>query len=211
MITGSALPANLHSVASEIDNGLMTIFFLAIGFLAIGLEIGREVAKGSLSDRRNALLPVLAAFGGMAGAALIYLEVISMCGKVAHAVRAVDAGCDLVVAQGTEAGGRTAQVASFPLIPQIVDAVGRCVPVVGAAGIFNGNGNGNGRRRGSGLAGALTLGTDGIWVGTCHTGGPRRARHPPGRRLLHRWSRRGEGVLPRRSGCRCDHRARPRR
>src|ERR1700677_2164808 len=44
--------------------------------------------------------------------------VVSMCGKVAHAVRAVEAGCDLVVAQGTEAGGHTGQVASFPLIPR---------------------------------------------------------------------------------------------
>jgi enoyl-[acyl-carrier protein] reductase II len=82
--------------------------------------------------------------------------VVSMCGKVAHAVRAVEAGCDLVVAQGTEAGGHTGQVASFPLIPQIVDAVGHLVPVVAAGGIFDGRG----------LAAALALGADGIWVGT---------------------------------------------
>lgn len=82
--------------------------------------------------------------------------VVSMCGKVEHAVRAVDAGCDLVVAQGTEAGGHTGQVASMPLIPQIVDAVGDRVPVVAAGGIFDGRG----------LAAALALGADGIWVGT---------------------------------------------
>jgi enoyl-[acyl-carrier protein] reductase II len=82
--------------------------------------------------------------------------VVSMCGKVDHAVRAVEAGCDLVVAQGTEAGGHTGQVASFPLIPQIVDAVGDRVPVVAAGGIFDGRG----------LAAALALGADGIWVGT---------------------------------------------
>jgi enoyl-[acyl-carrier protein] reductase II len=82
--------------------------------------------------------------------------VVSMCGKVEHAVRAVEAGCDLVVAQGTEAGGHTGQVASLPLIPQIVDAVGSRVPVVAAGGIFDGRG----------LAAALALGADGIWVGT---------------------------------------------
>jgi enoyl-[acyl-carrier protein] reductase II len=82
--------------------------------------------------------------------------VVSMCGKVAHAVRAVDAGCDLVVAQGTEAGGHTGQVATFPLVPQIVDAVADRVPVVAAGGIFDGRG----------LAAALALGADGIWVGT---------------------------------------------
>ena len=84
------------------------------------------------------------------------LVVVSMCGKVEHAVRAVDAGCDLVVAQGTEAGGHTGQVASLPLVPQIVDAVGDQVPVVAAGGIFDGRG----------LAAALALGADGIWVGT---------------------------------------------
>jgi enoyl-[acyl-carrier protein] reductase II len=82
--------------------------------------------------------------------------VVSMCGKVEHAVRAVEAGCDLVVAQGTEAGGHTGQVAALPLVPQIVDAVGRRVPVVAAGGIFDGRG----------LAAALALGADGVWVGT---------------------------------------------
>jgi enoyl-[acyl-carrier protein] reductase II len=82
--------------------------------------------------------------------------VVSMCGKVEHAVRAVDAGCDLVVAQGTEAGGHTGQVAALPLVPQVVDAVGDRVPVVAAGGIFDGRG----------LAAALALGADGVWVGT---------------------------------------------
>jgi enoyl-[acyl-carrier protein] reductase II len=82
--------------------------------------------------------------------------VVSMCGKVEHAVRAVDAGCDLVVAQGTEAGGHTGQVATLPLVPQVVDAVGDRVPVVAAGGVFDGRG----------LAAALALGADGIWVGT---------------------------------------------
>src|SRR5204863_283320 len=82
--------------------------------------------------------------------------VVSMCGKVRHAIAAVEAGCDLVVAQGTEAGGHTGPVATFPLVPQIVDAVGDHVPVVAAGGIFDGRG----------LAAALALGADGVWVGT---------------------------------------------
>ena len=84
------------------------------------------------------------------------LLVINMCGKVDHARRAVDAGCDIVVAQGTEAGGHTGQVATMPLVPQIVDAVGDRVPVVAAGGIFDGRG----------LAAALTLGAEGVWIGT---------------------------------------------
>jgi len=95
--------------------------------------------------------------------------VVNMCGKVEHARRAVDAGCDLVVAQGTEAGGHTGQVATFPLVPQIVDAVGDRVPVVAAGGIFDGRG----------LAAALTLGAAGVWVGTRFIATPE-ARAAPG-------------------------------
>jgi enoyl-[acyl-carrier protein] reductase II len=84
------------------------------------------------------------------------LAVVSMCGKVEHARRAADAGCDLVVAQGTEAGGHTGTVATFPLVPMIVDAVGDRIPVAAAGGVFDGRG----------LAAALALGADGIWVGT---------------------------------------------
>jgi enoyl-[acyl-carrier protein] reductase II len=82
--------------------------------------------------------------------------VASMCGKVRHAVAAVEAGCDFVIAQGTEAGGHTGTVATMPLVPQIVDAVGDRTPVVAAGGIFDGRG----------LAAALTLGADGVWLGT---------------------------------------------
>jgi enoyl-[acyl-carrier protein] reductase II len=95
--------------------------------------------------------------------------VVNMCGKVRHAVNAVEAGCDLVVAQGTEAGGHTGQVAAMPLIPQIVDAVGDRVPVVAAGGIFDGRG----------LAAALALGADGVWIGTRFIATPE-ARAVPG-------------------------------
>ena len=82
--------------------------------------------------------------------------VMNMCGKVRHAVDAVEAGCDIVVAQGTEAGGHTGKVATNTLVPLIVDAVGDRVPVVAAGGIYDGRG----------LAAALTWGADGVWVGT---------------------------------------------
>jgi enoyl-[acyl-carrier protein] reductase II len=82
--------------------------------------------------------------------------IASMCGKVRHAIAAAEAGCDFVIAQGTEAGGHTGQVATMPLVPQIVDAVGADIPVVAAGGIFDGRG----------LAAALALGADGVWMGT---------------------------------------------
>jgi enoyl-[acyl-carrier protein] reductase II len=95
--------------------------------------------------------------------------VVNMCGKVRHAVDAVAAGCDIVVAQGTEAGGHTGRIATMALVPQVVDAVGDKVPVVAAGGIFDGRG----------LAAALTLGADGVWVGTRFIATPE-ARSVPG-------------------------------
>ncbi len=82
--------------------------------------------------------------------------VVNMCGKVDHARRARDAGCDVVVAQGTEAGGHTGLVATMPLVPQIVDAVGGDLPVVAAGGSST-DGASPPRSR---------SGADGVWIGT---------------------------------------------
>ena len=80
--------------------------------------------------------------------------VMSMAGSVRHAVKAAEAGCDVVIAQGTEAGGHTGAVASLALWPQVVDAVD--VPVIAAGGLFDGRG----------LVAALAMGCQGVWLGT---------------------------------------------
>lgn len=82
------------------------------------------------------------------------IPVMSLCGKVSHAVRAEAAGCDVVIAQGTEAGGHTGRVGGLALVPQIVDAVS--VPVLAAGGLVDGRG----------LAASLALGAQGVWMGT---------------------------------------------
>jgi NAD(P)H-dependent flavin oxidoreductase YrpB (nitropropane dioxygenase family) len=77
-------------------------------------------------------------------------------GSAEEARRAVDAGVDVIVAQGWEAGGRVwGEVATLALVPAIVDAV-RPVPVVAAGGVADGRG----------LAAVLALGADAAWVGT---------------------------------------------
>jgi enoyl-[acyl-carrier protein] reductase II len=80
--------------------------------------------------------------------------VAAMVGKVDHAVKAEQAGCDFVIAQGTEGGGHTGAVASVALWPQVVDAVK--IPVVAAGGLYDGRG----------LAAALAMGCVGVWMGT---------------------------------------------
>lgn len=78
---------------------------------------------------------------------------------LAHLEEALAAGADIIVAQGTEAGGHGATRATLPLVPQIADIVARRAPeslVVAAGGIADGRG----------LAAALMLGAEGVLVGT---------------------------------------------
>src|SRR5258706_1027797 len=82
-------------------------------------------------------------------------KVMDRAGEVAEAERAGDAGADVIVAQGTEAGGHVAWMAAMPLVPMVVKAVAP-LPVLAAGGIADGHG----------LAAALALGADGALVGT---------------------------------------------
>jgi nitronate monooxygenase len=85
------------------------------------------------------------------------------------ALAAVAAGVDIVVAQGTDAGGHTGTVGTLPLLQLVLDAVD--VPVVAAGGI--------GTARG--LAAVLAAGAAGAWVGTCLLACPEAAMHPSAR------------------------------
>ncbi|HEX8740976.1 MAG TPA: nitronate monooxygenase [Casimicrobiaceae bacterium] len=86
---------------------------------------------------------------------------------VADARVAKDAGADIVVAQGTEAGGHGAQRATLPLVPAVVDAVAP-LPALAAGGIVDGRG----------LAAALTLGAHGALIGTRFYASTEALAHP---------------------------------
>lgn len=83
------------------------------------------------------------------------IPVAALAGSVDHARRHAAAGADLIVAQGTEAGGHTGQIATMVLVPEVVDAVAP-VPVLAAGGI------GRGRQ----LAAGMALGAAGAWCGS---------------------------------------------
>ena len=82
-------------------------------------------------------------------------KVMCVVGKVKHAVQVIQAGIDIVVAQGHDGGGHNSPIGTMALIPQVVDAVGD-VPVLGAGGITDGRG----------IAAAMMLGAEGVWVGS---------------------------------------------
>ncbi|MFK4066410.1 NAD(P)H-dependent flavin oxidoreductase [Streptomyces sp. NPDC029674] len=81
--------------------------------------------------------------------------VAALAGSARHARKHAEAGIDIVVAQGYEAGGHTGEIASMVLTPEAVDAVAP-LPVLAAGGI------GSGQQ----IAAALALGAQGVWLGS---------------------------------------------
>jgi nitronate monooxygenase len=82
-------------------------------------------------------------------------KVTFMAGGVPEAVRAAQAGADVIIAQGTEGGGHVSWQTTMTLVPMVVDAVAP-IPVLAAGGIADGRG----------LAAAIMLGADGVLLGT---------------------------------------------
>lgn len=80
----------------------------------------------------------------------------ALCGSPRHAQRNVERGVDVLIAQGTEAGGHCGEISTMVLVPEVVDTVGPDVPVLAAGGI------GRGRQ----MAAAIALGAQGAWTGS---------------------------------------------
>jgi NAD(P)H-dependent flavin oxidoreductase YrpB (nitropropane dioxygenase family) len=85
----------------------------------------------------------------------------SICGKPSHAARQIEAGVQVIVAQGTEAGGHTGDISTLVLVPEIVAmAQEQDVMVLAAGGITNGGQ----------IAASLAMGAQGVWCGTIWLG-----------------------------------------
>ncbi len=82
-------------------------------------------------------------------------KVTFMANGVPEAVKAAEAGADVIIAQGTEGGGHVGWMTSMVLTPMVVDAVAP-IPVLTAGGVADGRG----------LAAAIALGADGVLLGT---------------------------------------------
>ncbi len=117
----------------------------AADLMAVALDEGVRIVAHSFADPT----PFIAAAHD--AGALVICQVRT----VDAARRAADAGVDVVTAQGTEAGGHTGRVSTLPLVPAVVDAVAP-MPVIAAGGIADGRG----------IAAALMLGADAVWLGT---------------------------------------------
>jgi NAD(P)H-dependent flavin oxidoreductase YrpB (nitropropane dioxygenase family) len=81
--------------------------------------------------------------------------VAALCGSAHQALKHVEAGVDIVIAQGTEGGGHTGEIGSMVLWPEVIDAISP-TPMLAAGGI------GSGRQ----MAAALAMGAQGVWTGS---------------------------------------------
>jgi NAD(P)H-dependent flavin oxidoreductase YrpB (nitropropane dioxygenase family) len=86
------------------------------------------------------------------------VPVAALVGAKEHAIRQIRAGVDIVVAQGTEAGGHCGEVSTLVLVPEVIEAVKaiRSVPVLAAGGIVTGRQ----------MAACMAMGAQGVWTGT---------------------------------------------
>ena len=80
---------------------------------------------------------------------------LALIGSPHHVQRSIDAGVDIIVAQGYDAGAHTGPIGTFSLVPQIVEAAGN-LPVLVAGGVATGQH----------IAAALAMGAQGVWLGT---------------------------------------------
>jgi len=87
------------------------------------------------------------------------IKVVGMVGQPKHVRRHRDAGMDIIVAAGHEAGGHVGEIAGMVLTPQVVEEAGS-IPVLHAGGVA----------RGRQIAAALALGAQGVWTGTIWLG-----------------------------------------
>jgi len=144
------------------------------GFITWSLAKHPEVLDRALD---HAPAAVMLSFGDPAPfAARIHAagaKLICQVQSLAHAKAAADAGADIIVAQGTEAGGHGVARGTMSLVPEIVDALPH-IPVVAAGGIADGRG----------LAAALMLGAEGVMMGTRFYASREAAGHAEAKRRI---------------------------
>lgn len=145
-----------------------------VGFISHWIEAMPELYAIALEER----VPVIThSFMDpapyMAAARDAKAKVICQVQNIEGALQAARAGADVVVAQGTEAGGHTGTISTMPLVPHVVDAVAP-IPVIAAGGIADGRG----------LAAALMLGAEGVWMGTAFLASPESGYSPNQKRRI---------------------------
>lgn len=152
------LPVWYHG--ADVPGGIGAVRGLTNKPFAVNLNNNypQDVQLGAVLD---AGVPIVSLFWGVNASHISRAKkagatVLQTVGTSADAKRAVDAGADVIVAQGWESGGHVgSSVASLALVPAVVDAVPG-IPVIAAGAIADGRG----------VAAAFALGASAAWIGT---------------------------------------------
>jgi NAD(P)H-dependent flavin oxidoreductase YrpB (nitropropane dioxygenase family) len=117
------------------------------------LEAAFEFPIGLIANALGVPPPAMIEMGKKHG-----VPVAALVGAKEHAIRQVNAGVDILVAQGTEAGGHCGEVSTLVLIPEVLRAIKpiRDVPVLAAGGIMTG----------AQMAACMAMGAAGAWTGS---------------------------------------------
>jgi NAD(P)H-dependent flavin oxidoreductase YrpB (nitropropane dioxygenase family) len=157
------IPAEYRSFVAELlaEHGIEAEASLRLGGSALTGDTGRELLDVAMSHPIKLIANAL----GVPPDYMIEagrergVPVAALVGAKEHAVKQVAAGVDLIVAQGTEAGGHCGEVTTLVLIPEVLDALaalGSNTPVLAAGGIVTGRQ----------MAAAVAMGADGAWTGS---------------------------------------------
>jgi NAD(P)H-dependent flavin oxidoreductase YrpB (nitropropane dioxygenase family) len=122
--------------------------------------LNQEMARAQLDVLLDERVPVIAS--GLGSPAFILdrahqlgIKVFGLVGKTRQAVRQIEAGVDVIIAQGYDAAGHTGAMGTFSIVPEVVSIAGD-TPIIAAGGVTTGRH----------LAAALCLGASGVWTGT---------------------------------------------
>jgi NAD(P)H-dependent flavin oxidoreductase YrpB (nitropropane dioxygenase family) len=122
--------------------------------------LNQEMARSQLDVLLDERVPVIAS--GLGSPAFILdrahergIKVFGLVGKTRQAVRQLEAGVDVIIAQGYDAAGHTGAMGTFSIVPEVVSIAGD-TPIIAAGGVTTGRH----------LAAALCLGASGVWTGT---------------------------------------------
>ena len=150
MLDDAGIPPLPEAEAAQIERDLVSTFTFTPKESAEMVEIAMQhpikLIVNALGSPPRELVDLAHAKG---------IKVAAMAGAEKHAIKHQQAGCDFVIAVGTEAAGHTGTTTSMVLWPRIVDVVAP-LPVLGAGGV------GRGRQ----FAAALALGCEGVWCGS---------------------------------------------
>ena len=167
-LTRDQLAQRIPAEHRDFINELLKAHDIELEEMRVGSSaLGGDTGKGLLDVALNHPIKLMANALGVPPDYMIEagkergIPVAALVGAKEHAIKQVQAGVDLIVAQGTEAGGHCGEVTTLVLIPEVLEAIsqvpgGKDVPVLAAGGIVTGRQ----------MAACVAMGAAGAWTGS---------------------------------------------